>query len=159
MDKSEKKIITIIALVILICIAGVTAVSFMYEPSDRGDKKHRTTVSQTVSDAANITSSDKAVTDSGSTAPAGTKESTSAEKTTAPNQKASITLDEAKSIALKDSGKDEGSVTFKKQKLDRDNGIYEYEIEFHDGVTEYEYDINAQTGDIISRSSEPYDYD
>ena len=37
-------------------------------------------------------------------------------------------------------------------------GVFEYEIEFHDSATEYEYEINAQTGDIISKSSEPYDF-
>ncbi len=39
-------------------------------------------------------------------------------------------------------------------KLDYDNGVAEYEIEFWDGTTEYDYEINALTGDIIG-----YDYD
>ena len=70
-----------------------------------------------------------------------------------------ISLEEAKAIALDDSNMDESSVTFRKQKLERERNGYEYEIEFHDGVTEYDYEINAQTGEIISKSSEPYDFD
>ncbi len=35
-------------------------------------------------------------------------------------------------------------------KLDRENGIYVYEVEFDYGTYEYEYEINAVTGKIIS---------
>ncbi len=34
-------------------------------------------------------------------------------------------------------------------KLDRDDGVMVYEIEFKAGATEYDYEIDAVTGNII----------
>lgn len=63
-----------------------------------------------------------------------------------------ITADEAKRIALSHSGV--GSARFKKAKLDYENGVRVYEIEFKVGNLEYEYDINVSNGAIISSSVE-----
>ncbi|MCM1060173.1 MAG: PepSY domain-containing protein [Eubacterium sp.] len=60
-----------------------------------------------------------------------------------------ITLDEAKAIALEHAGFKEDQVRFTKSKLDRDDGVDEYEIEFKANGVEYEYKINASTGKII----------
>lgn len=62
-----------------------------------------------------------------------------------------IGVDKAKSIALKDAGLSSSSVTFTKAKLDRDDGIRVYEIEFFTSSKEYEYEINATTGKIIDK--------
>ncbi|MCD8390821.1 MAG: PepSY domain-containing protein, partial [Firmicutes bacterium] len=62
----------------------------------------------------------------------------------------SITLDEAKEIALAHAGLDSADVTFTKAKLDTDDGVKVYDIEFRYGTTEYEYEINASTGEIES---------
>lgn len=59
-----------------------------------------------------------------------------------------ITLDEAKDIALKHSGFSENQVRFTKAELDYDDGTAEYEIEFTANGAEYEYKINASTGQI-----------
>ena len=67
---------------------------------------------------------------------------------------AKISRDEAKSIALKHAGLDEKNVTGLDIDLDRDNGSLEYEIEFHSGGMEYDYDINANTGEIINSHKE-----
>ena len=67
---------------------------------------------------------------------------------------AKISRDEAKSIALKHAGIDEKNITGLDIDLDRDNGSLEYEIEFHSGGMEYDYDINAQTGEIINSHKE-----
>lgn len=56
---------------------------------------------------------------------------------------------EAKRIALEHAGFSEDRVTFTKFKLDYDDGISKYEIEFTVNGTEYEIDINAKTGDIL----------
>lgn len=61
-----------------------------------------------------------------------------------------ITLDEAKAIALKHAGVSESSVVFNEARLDRDNGIAEYDIEFTADNAEYEYEIDAVSGKIIS---------
>lgn len=68
----------------------------------------------------------------------------------ASNSSDAVTLDEAKKIAINHAGTPEGSVTFTKTKMDTDDGIKIYEIDFTAGNVEYEYDINADTGEIIS---------
>lgn len=65
-----------------------------------------------------------------------------------------ITAEEAKAAALKHAGLNASEVTFTKAELDHDNGIAEYEIEFHSSANEYEYDINAATGTVIKYSKE-----
>lgn len=62
-----------------------------------------------------------------------------------------ISKSKAKSIALKDRGFTKSQVTFKKCKLDVEKRYVIYEVEFYKGYKEYEYDINAKTGKIISR--------
>lgn len=65
-----------------------------------------------------------------------------------------ISVDEAKNIALSHAGFSLSEVTFSKTKLERDDGIMIYEIEFYKGRVEYEYEINALTGDIIEFDTE-----
>lgn len=65
-----------------------------------------------------------------------------------------ISADRAKEIALADAGINANDAVFKKVKLDRDDGRLEYEVEFYAGSMEYEYEINAETGSIISRDIE-----
>ncbi len=60
----------------------------------------------------------------------------------------------AKEIALTHAGVSEADISYMICKLDYDNGIAEYEVEFWNGLSEYDYEINAVNGDIIS-----YDYD
>ena len=67
---------------------------------------------------------------------------------------AKITRDEAKSIALKHANLDEKNITGLDIDLDRDDGVLKYEIDFHSGGLEYDYDINAETGEIISSSKD-----
>ncbi len=55
----------------------------------------------------------------------------------------------AKEIALKKVGVKAGSISAYKCKLDRDDGVYVYEIEFRSGNYEYDFEINAKTGKII----------
>ena len=65
----------------------------------------------------------------------------------------------AKSIALKDAGVSASSATFTKTKLDYEDGIRVYEIEFYTNSAEYEYEINAKTGKIRDMDVEHFDYD
>ena len=68
------------------------------------------------------------------------------------NQTSEISLEKAKQIALSHAGV--GSARFKKAKLDYENGVKVYEIEFKVGNLEYEYDINVSNGAVISSSAE-----
>lgn len=63
-----------------------------------------------------------------------------------------ISADRAKQIALSHAGV--GGASFIKAELDTEDGIRVYEIEFKVGNVEYEYDINAISGEIISSKSE-----
>lgn len=65
-----------------------------------------------------------------------------------------ISLEQAKQVALTDAGLNEADVRFEKSELDNDDGRLVYDIEFNKDRDEYEYEINANTGDIFSRSIE-----
>ena len=66
-----------------------------------------------------------------------------------------LSVDEAKKIALDHAGLTEGQVRFSTAKFDDDDSEgEEYEIEFYSGNTEYEYEIDARTGDIRDFSKE-----
>ena len=67
-------------------------------------------------------------------------------------QASEISVEKAKQIALSHAGV--GSARFTKAKIDYENGIKVYEIEFKVGNMEYEYDINVSNGAIISSSAE-----
>lgn len=67
-------------------------------------------------------------------------------------QTSEISVERAKQIAL--SHAEVGSARFKKAKLDYENGVKVYEIEFKVGNLEYEYDINVSNGAVISSSVE-----
>ncbi len=87
---------------------------------------------------------------------AATEKATKAVKTSAKKEK-SVTLEKAREIAVKDAGIKNAEVSFTKAKLDTDDGVKIYEIEFTYNGNEYEYDINAKTGAIIEKNKEPVD--
>ena len=60
-----------------------------------------------------------------------------------------IGVDHAKEIALNHAQLNESDVQFAKAKLENDDGGVEYEIEFYSGRTEYDYTIDAISGNII----------
>ena len=64
------------------------------------------------------------------------------------------TIDAAKAAALADAGLVESDVTFTKEKLDWDDGIAVYDIEFLTADTEYDYEIDAATGAVLDKSAE-----
>ena len=68
------------------------------------------------------------------------------------SQTSEISVERAKQIAISHAGV--GSARFKKAKLDYENGVKVYDIEFKVGNLEYEYDINVSNGAIISSSVE-----
>ncbi len=66
------------------------------------------------------------------------------------NLMAGITASDATDAALKHAGLDKSQVRDIDVDLDRDNGKLIYEVDFNSGNTEYDYDINAETGEVIS---------
>ena len=64
----------------------------------------------------------------------------------------------AKSIALSDAGVKEADTAYLKVKLDYDDGVKVYDVEFYAGGTEYDYEINAATGEIRSMDHDAEGY-
>ena len=65
-----------------------------------------------------------------------------------------ISSEKAQQIALENAGLSADGVTFIRTHLDYDDGRAEYEVEFYQGNMEYDYDIDAVNGTILS-----YDHD
>ena len=65
------------------------------------------------------------------------------------SSKAYISADDAKSAAYAHAGVSASDVTFVKTDFDSEHGVMVYEVEFYAGNVEYEYDINAQTGEVV----------
>ena len=66
------------------------------------------------------------------------------------NSTANISVERAKEIALSHAGLSADQVTFVKVNMDFDDGIQKYEIEFYYNYREYSYEIDANTGNILS---------
>lgn len=64
----------------------------------------------------------------------------------------------ALAAALSDAGLDSSQVSGTEVEMDCENGVIIYEVEFHHGGREYEYNIVASTGEILS-SGEDIDDD
>lgn len=60
-----------------------------------------------------------------------------------------IGYEQAMQIVLEDSGIAAGDAEFSKIKFEYDGRYYDYEFELREGRTEYEYKLDAQTGDIL----------
>ena len=67
---------------------------------------------------------------------------------------ADIGKDKASDIALEDAGLDESDVTRLRISKDTDDGERIYEVKFTNGNTEYDYEILASNGDILSADYE-----
>lgn len=68
-----------------------------------------------------------------------------------PSQHNRITKEEAIAIALKDAGFTADQVTRIRAEFDYDDGTPEYEVDFHQGAYEYDYEIHAETGVILQK--------
>ncbi len=80
-----------------------------------------------------------------------------ADATQTPNSNASgasepqyIGTEAAKLAALNHAGLKSEEVNFVHAHLESDDGIWQYDIEFHKDTTEYDYDIDALTGEVLS---------
>lgn len=70
------------------------------------------------------------------------------------DNKTMITAEDAKAAALEYAGLTAADVKFTKAELDCDDGIAEYEIEFRYGKKEYEFKIDAYSGEILEADIE-----
>ncbi|EFM40117.1 peptidase propeptide and YPEB domain protein [[Eubacterium] yurii subsp. margaretiae ATCC 43715] len=63
-----------------------------------------------------------------------------------------IGVEKAKSIALRDAGV--SGVTFVTAKLETEDGVKVYDVEFYKGNVEYDYEIDAITGKILEKDKD-----
>lgn len=70
-----------------------------------------------------------------------------------------ITVAEAKAAVLENAGISEGNARFVRIHLDSDSGASRYEVEFLCEDAEYDYVVNALTGEILSMNCETGQYD
>lgn len=68
--------------------------------------------------------------------------------------RADIDPEMAKKIALEDAKIDIGSAVFIKTKLDSDSGRKVYDVEFYTDGIEYDYEIDAKTGEILEKDTD-----
>ena len=83
-----------------------------------------------------------------------TQTQTQTQAQTTPAQPTYIGEEAAKKAALSHAGFDESAVTNLKVELDTDDGTVHYDVDFKQGGMEYDYDINATTGEIMKSKSE-----
>lgn len=62
--------------------------------------------------------------------------------------------EKAKELALLKAGINADGVTFDRIELDRDDGVWQYEVDFRHEGTEYDIDIKADNGEILSFEKE-----
>ena len=86
------------------------------------------------------------------------QQATEGNKSVTPNNQNSnnskITVEKAKEISLKHANLKDNQVVFDKTEMDYDNGVQIYDIEFHYNNIEYNYEIDANTGNILSYSQD-----
>ena len=68
-----------------------------------------------------------------------------------------ITGEEAYKTALKHAKKTKNQAKFKKCEPDHEHGRSIYEVEFVSGGFEYEYEIDADTGEVLKAEKEFWD--
>ncbi|MSU86182.1 hypothetical protein EA457_08545 [Streptococcus dysgalactiae subsp. dysgalactiae] len=76
-------------------------------------------------------------------------------KTSQTSKKVKLSEDKAKSIAFKDASVSEADAQMVTVSQENEDGMAVYDIEFHHKDQEYSYTIDANTGDIVEKSSEP----
>ena len=91
--------------------------------------------------------------------PAATEPEEPAATEPAAEEQKEIGDDKALEIAFKDSGVKKADANNITVHLDVDDGRTEYDVEFHVGTTEYSYNIDAYTGDILEKDIDKDDYD
>ena len=75
-------------------------------------------------------------------------------ETNQPASESVLTEEQARDIALRDVGVAEGDITGLRIKKDLENGREVYDVEFHVGQKEYDYEINIHTGEILELDHE-----
>ena len=82
----------------------------------------------------------------------------SSQQGSTPSGEDTITVEQAKSAALTHAGVDAADAVFLKAQPEWDDGQARYEVEFYAGNVEYDYEIDAVTGAVLSFDRDIEDY-
>lgn len=63
---------------------------------------------------------------------------------------AELTKEQAQAIALEHAGFSANQVNRLRTEYEIDDGVAQYDVSFHEGAWEYEFEIHAETGRILS---------
>ena len=74
------------------------------------------------------------------------------EATAAQQNNGKIDLEEAKAIAIKESGFDASQVQITQSGIKDDDGVEKFEVEFIKDGVKYEYEIDSNSGAILKKS-------
>ncbi len=144
----NKKIIALVAAAALAaCFALVGCGSTQEAPATDTSSTEATATADTQSTSASNESTDASASSSTESQPAATDSQPAATDNY-------IGEDAAKAAALADAGLAEGDVTELEAELDLDDAVVHYDVDFKSGGMEYNYDIDAVTGDILNGESE-----
>ena len=143
----NKKLLTLVASAALVAALGLAGCGSSQASSASSSASAE-------SSAAAAASSSAAATEASSASAAATEASSPAAAATTQNSNNYIGEDAAKEIALTHAGVAAADCTELKVELDTDDAVVHYDVDFKAGGTEYDYDIDAATGDILQSNSE-----
>lgn len=69
-----------------------------------------------------------------------------------------LTIDQARALALADAGVSEQEAEVSREALAEDNGIWVYEFRFRTQAAQYEYKLNANSGEVRAMEKETFVY-
>ena len=78
----------------------------------------------------------------------------SAQEAMQPDTSDFIGEEKAKELALSSTGIDSDGVVFERVELDRDEGVWVYEVEFKKDATQHDIKIKADDGTILSKETD-----
>ena len=139
-----KKIISLTALVfLLVCfMSGCGVVKSGEKAVEKGAQKVEEGASSLVNDG-------KAMLNEGKDMLQGDGMNNNSSEPTDEEKSKFIGEEKAKEIALKKANVTTESVIFDKVELEKDNGVWQYEVDFKKDTTEYDAKINAIDGSIL----------
>ena len=125
-------------------IASLLAATILMTSCGNSETENSQAVPQTTADT----------TDLGNNATEKPIESTPQDTQITTRQDGLISKEDAKKIALDHAKVSEADAKFLKADLDYDDGVRVYEVDFESQGFEYDYDINAKTGEIMKFDKE-----
>lgn len=144
----KKIILLTVTLLLLVClVAGCDMVRDSEKALEQGAK-------QVEEGASSLMNDGKAILNEGKDMIQGDSINKGGSSPTNEQKSKFIGEEKAKELALKKVGVGINDVRFDRVELDHDDGIWQYEVDFRYGDMEYDIDINAETGEIISFEKE-----